>query len=629
MNILNVQTGAISQLVPRTLSNVNALHGLYFSHEGVGGYVELPSIIYRNDIPIGEEMNSDGMSSGRRKLGMIVYAAEEDRYYQLAPLSSDSLGINKVQITYADWVAANDAQKMVWLDPTKTREDIFNSTSTGALIVGSGDPNDAWREIYLNGDPNLRTYLDGNFLPLSGGTVDGNLFIEGSLYITGSAAQISATNISIADPLIFLAHGNPTNSLDLGFVAEYNQHPLGQQHTGLVRLHDKDEWTLFTGLTTDPLTSTTISRTDPTFKIDTLNANIKGNLLTSTNVFGYLSSNDVIYAKDGNSGEWGSVYTTVSTNSAKWETAYSATSSNIIHKGNSFGENVIIGSNDPYSLVFETSGTPRVTVLSGGNVGIGNTNPNYSLTVTGDVSANALRLTSGTSSTNGILFGTDVNLYRSAANVLKTDDSFIPVLNTSTTSNTVVVGKSTTDNTLEKRNVNSQVWNTTATFVTADPSFSITTNYVPKASNSTSLRNSQIFDNGTNVGVGTITPNEKLTVTGSISATDYIFNRTKLNFVDSTYTFKLSDQNCLTLFNTTTPVTAYVPSDTSEAFSVGTSVNFTTLSAIVYVKSEAGVTIRAADGRDYLRTSYSTGTVLKINSNDWLLFGDIWSDTLN
>ena len=82
MNTLDTQAGAIVQYAPRTLPSNTSLHGLYFSHDGIGGYVELPNITYRNDIPIGEEMNSDGMSSGRRKLGMIVYTALEKKFFQ-------------------------------------------------------------------------------------------------------------------------------------------------------------------------------------------------------------------------------------------------------------------------------------------------------------------------------------------------------------------------------------------------------------------------------------------------------------------------------------------------------------------------------------------------------------------
>jgi hypothetical protein len=44
----------------------------------------------------------------------------------------------------------------------------------------------------------------------------------------------------------------------------------------------------------------------------------------------------------------------------------------------------------------------------------------------------------------------------------------------------------------------------------------LTANYIPKATDSDTLGNSQIFDNGTNVGIGTATPNEKLVINGNI-----------------------------------------------------------------------------------------------------------------
>ena len=64
------------------------IHGTHFSHSGVGGYIEFPSLQYIYDIPINGIdclMNSDGVSSGRRKLGMLVYCIENNKFYQLIP----------------------------------------------------------------------------------------------------------------------------------------------------------------------------------------------------------------------------------------------------------------------------------------------------------------------------------------------------------------------------------------------------------------------------------------------------------------------------------------------------------------------------------------------------------------
>ena len=130
---------------------------------------------------------------------------------------------------------------------------------------------------------------------------------------------------------------------------------------------------------------------------------------------------------------------------------------------------------------------------------------------------------------------------------------------------------------------------------------------------------------GGNVGINTQTPNKELTIVGSISTTDYIFHRTKLDFVTNTsHTFNSNNQSSLVLFNSVIPVSSYVPSDANSNFDIGYNFNLATLDSIVYVYGQAGVTITAADDRNYLRTKGSTATLVKVGSNSWLLFGDIW-----
>jgi hypothetical protein len=58
-------------------------------------------------------------------------------------------------------------------------------------------------------------------------------------------------------------------------------------------------------------------------------------------------------------------------------------SGDITNGGNTTGSAVVIGTNDAQSLQLETNNSPAMTILSGGNVGIGSSSPTYGLDVWG------------------------------------------------------------------------------------------------------------------------------------------------------------------------------------------------------------------------------------------------------
>jgi hypothetical protein len=62
----------------------------------------------------------------------------------------------------------------------------------------------------------------------------------------------------------------------------------------------------------------------------------------------------------------------------------------------------------------------------------------------------------------------------------------------------------------------------TQTIGTGSVTGSGTTNYVPKWSSASSIGNSLIYDDGTNIGIGTTTPSQKLDVNGAIIASSYV-----------------------------------------------------------------------------------------------------------
>ena len=97
-----------------------------------------------------------------------------------------------------------------------------------------------------------------NSLPLTGGTITGTLVVSqdvnvtGNLYIGGNTTTVSTNNISLNDSLIYLATGNPANTVDIGLVGHFVEGHY--QHTGIVRNHLNGNWTFFSNVHTEPTT---------------------------------------------------------------------------------------------------------------------------------------------------------------------------------------------------------------------------------------------------------------------------------------------------------------------------------------------------------------------------------------
>jgi phage-related tail fiber protein len=90
------------------------------------------------------------------------------------------------------------------------------------------------------------------------------------------------------------------------------------------------------------------------------------------------------------------------------------------------------------------------------------------------------------------------------------------------------------------------------------------------------------------------------------------------------YTFVLTDaDNVLVLFANSSTITATVPLNSSVAFPVGCQIQILrTGSSTVQVIGDTGVTVRTTDG-SYIRTQYSSATIVKIGTDEWVLIGDV------
>jgi len=113
----------------------------------------------------------------------------------------------------------------------------------------------------------------------SGGTISGDVSITGNLSITGNTFSTSATQIVANDTLFIMGTGNYSGDvLDIGFAGHYNNGT--NAHTGLIRDAGTKEWQLFEEYTPEIGGNNNIVITDTSFKIATLNANLKSTTIT-------------------------------------------------------------------------------------------------------------------------------------------------------------------------------------------------------------------------------------------------------------------------------------------------------------------------------------------------------------
>ena len=82
-------------------------------------------------------------------------------------------------------------------------------------------------------------------LDTTGGTITGNLTVDGDAVFSGNTTIVSKTNISSTDALIQLAANNEfSDILDIGFFGHFNT-GSGNNHTGLIRDSGTKEYYLF------------------------------------------------------------------------------------------------------------------------------------------------------------------------------------------------------------------------------------------------------------------------------------------------------------------------------------------------------------------------------------------------
>ena len=92
----------------------------------------------------------------------------------------------------------------------------------------------------------------------------------------------------------------------------------------------------------------------------------------------------------------------------------------------------------------------------------------------------------------------------------------------------------------------------------------------------------------------------------------------------TTYTLAAGDAGELVTLSNASAITLTVPTNASVAFAIGTQITIAQAnSGQVTVAGAVGVTVSASDSATKLRTQWSAATLIKTNTNSWILIGDI------
>ena len=175
--------------------------------------------------------------------------------------TADTKAVNSGTYANSAFAAANTA------DAKGTSAGLYANSGFAVANAASSYANSAYTRA--NNSLNANT----------GGQISGDLSITGNLTVSGNVVSISTSQIVANDSLIILAAGNYTADIvDIGFAGHYNAGT--NAHTGFIRDAGTKEYQLFEGYTPEIGANNNININDASFKLATLNANLKSTTVT-------------------------------------------------------------------------------------------------------------------------------------------------------------------------------------------------------------------------------------------------------------------------------------------------------------------------------------------------------------
>ena len=201
----------------------------------------------------------------------------------------------------------------------KTLNDSIILTTANAVsasnYANTGINNAASASLYANtkvnksGDtitgPVIISDITSGALQVSGTvTIGKDLNVSGNVFISGNTSTISSNNISLYDPIIYLANNNIANTSDIGIVGHLTTDHY--QHVGVVRDHLDGTWKFFSNVTSEPTTTINFAEANTIYDVIKvggvisnsvdLGQHVQSSFNTANNALTYLSSNNTINA---------------------------------------------------------------------------------------------------------------------------------------------------------------------------------------------------------------------------------------------------------------------------------------------------------------------------------------------
>jgi hypothetical protein len=305
-----------AEILP-TVTNYLSTNNVLISSLFVSNELEISglgtTVFYVNENKVG--INTESPNEALTVVGNIsstgnIYGNIED-LTQIKSLTSNwDSTYTEVQANSGDWEKAYDIGTAYSL----VSSTFITFESDNQTL--SYDENSQELSIRDGNTVNLKslvTFLsaDSRFLSLTGGIIDGDLTVLNNFYVNGSSVFINAQDLIVSDPIIYIGEDNIADTLDLGIIASWTD--TNYNHGGLVRRSDNKIWTLFSGVTAEPLSGINVEWDQEGLKLETLSANFAGDLVRDTIVYGSLSAQNNIYGTNINYQNWDDAYTAVTT----------------------------------------------------------------------------------------------------------------------------------------------------------------------------------------------------------------------------------------------------------------------------------------------------------------------------